>query len=75
VPLPPDWQEAILRQFDSGLTIEDLAEAIRTTMTKPWVKTDEFRYFMGVTKNMLAERIESARTFLGGESDSLVQGR
>lgn len=66
VPLPPDWEDAILRQFDSGLTLDDLTEAVRATMTKPWVRTDEFRYFMGVVKNMLAERIDSARSIAQG---------
>jgi len=67
VPLPVDWEDAILRQLDSGLAMDDLEHAVRATMTKPWVKTDEFRYFMGVTKNMLAERIEAARALVGDE--------
>ncbi len=69
VPLPDDWQEAIRRNIESGLTMDDLAEAVRLTMTKPWVRSDEFRYFMGVTKNMIADRIAEARALLSEEGD------
>ncbi len=62
--LPNDWELAIERQLASGLTMSDLEEAVKVTASKPWVKTDHFRYFMGVCRNMLTERLETARTIL-----------
>lgn len=61
--LPPDWESAIQRQLTSGLDMADLDYAVKETMAKTWV-TDEFRYFMGVCKTMLAQRMETARALI-----------
>lgn len=68
--LPADWEYAIVRQLDSGLTMADLTEAVQSTMTKTYVRTDHFRYFMGVCKTMLAERMDRARAIIAEEDES-----
>lgn len=65
-PMPDDWEDGILRQLASGLTMDDLAYAVETTMKKTWV-SDEFRYFMGVCKTMVAERHAAAQALIEGE--------
>lgn len=67
VELPSDWEHAILRQLDAGLSMDDLAAAVDTTMRARWVNSDEFRYFMGVCKRVLAERISAAHAILSAE--------
>lgn len=61
--LPIDWEFAITRQFDAGLTLQDLEYAVKQTMVNTWV-TDEFRYFMGVCKTMTTERMDAARNLI-----------
>lgn len=68
VDLPPDWEAAILRQLDAGLTMDDLTEAVDTAMRAQWVRSGEFRYFMGVCKHMMLDRIEAARAILDTEA-------
>ena len=64
-PLPADWEYAIARQLRSGLTIDDLKYAARVAVTAPRVEYgQEFRYFMGVCRTMLAARVEAAREIL-----------
>lgn len=62
-PLPGDWEAAILRQLRSGLTMDDLTAAVAVAMKAPYA-TDTFRYFMGVCKAKLADRVETARKLL-----------
>ena len=61
--LPPDWEDAISRQFDAGLDIEDIEYAVNITMAKTWV-TEEFRYFMGVCRMLVTNRIAVAKTLI-----------
>lgn len=66
-PLPGDWESAILRQLRSGLTMDDLTAAVSVAMKAPYA-TDTFRYFMGVCKAKLADRVEAARKLLADGS-------
>jgi hypothetical protein len=63
--LGDDWEGAILRQLAAGLTMDDLDEAVSATMRQTWkVKNDHFRYFMGVCRTMLNERMDAAKALL-----------
>ena len=63
--LPGDWEYAIIRQLRSGLTLGDIKYAARVALTAERVRYgQEFRYFMGVCRTMLADRVEAARTIL-----------
>lgn len=75
VDLPPDWESAILRQLDAGLTMADLKDAVAATMKAQWVRSGEFRYFMGVCKHMLLDRIEAARAILDAEDGKVSDAR
>ena len=59
VPLPNGWESAILRQLDAGLTVADLEHAVKVAMTS--IASDEFRYFMGVCKTMMIDRVKAAK--------------
>lgn len=63
--LPLDWEEAIRRQLEAGLTMSDLTHAVKVTMTNDRVRVnDEFRYFMGVCRGILADRAAEARAII-----------
>ena len=62
-PLPGDWENAVLRQLRGGLTMDDLAAAVDVAMSAPYA-TDTFRYFMGVCKAKMSDRIDAARKLL-----------
>ena len=63
-PLPPDWEAAVLRQLKSDLRPNDVIEAVRKTMEKNLAKDARFRYFLGVCKHMLIQRVEAARVII-----------
>lgn len=56
VPLPDNWEAAIIRQLRLGLTIDDLTDAVAIAMRRNGIPlNDRFNYFMGVCKNMVQE--------------------
>lgn len=65
--LPIDWESAIRRQIEQGLTMGDLEHAVNVALTNKYVNFgDEFRYFMGVCRGMLSDRMDRARTLIDG---------
>jgi hypothetical protein len=54
IDLPGGWERRIRELMQAGLPLADMQEAVRITMGRP-VK-DEFAYFIGVTRQQLAQR-------------------
>lgn len=68
--LPANWRTAVLTQLAAGLTMDDLRAAVDVTMRATWVEPDtEFRYFMGVCKKVLAQRVADARAIMNEGSE------
>ena len=59
--LPLDFDMGVDAMMDAGLTMDDLKEAVCITATRRLTGTNnEFRYFMGVCKGILNDRINRA---------------
>lgn len=55
VPLPPNWRDAVAEMLVAGLSLPSLKEAVDTAM-RAWNVKDEFRYFIGVGRRLLAQQ-------------------
>ena len=64
-PLPDDWGPAVMRQLNNGLDADDIIDAIQATMERVHIRrADRFRYFLGVCKHMLIQRMDAARKII-----------
>ena len=54
-PLPGGWERRVRELAAAGLTLTDIREAVDITMGRRGLK-DEFAYFIGVTRQLAAQR-------------------
>jgi hypothetical protein len=63
--LPSDWVTSIERQYDAGIELDVLCNAVRMTMRNPNIYYDaRFRYLFGILRNILRERHEIAQELI-----------
>jgi hypothetical protein len=68
--LPADWHITVDRWLDSGITVDQLIEALDITLPKRYVRHyDVFRYVAGIVRNWLRELDELTAQELGGDAD------
>jgi hypothetical protein len=64
VPLPDGWQASVERLHENNLHPDDLQYAVRAAMSAPNVRPENtFRYFCGVSWNVLRQVAETAREY------------
>jgi hypothetical protein len=63
VPLPIDWAPTVDRLIASGLTVDDLVDAVDIAMRTPTVQ-DVFRYVCGVALAEIRRRQDEALTYV-----------
>ncbi len=69
--LPADWTASVDRWLNSGITVDQLVEALDITLPKRYVRHgDVFRYVSGIVRNWLRELDELTSAVLKEDDDS-----
>jgi hypothetical protein len=70
LPTPQGYTQSLNRFFVTGLSEDEVREAVTITMNAPGVQnTNLFRYFCGVCYRIIEERQQIARSLLAEEGD------